>query len=233
MNLAAKEMTFASLSGMYVAEICSQVLVEAYQRLGITVNILQFPAKRSLSVSNSGVVDGEVVRIKGAEKNYPNLVRVKSQICSTESRVYVKNKKFKLEGWHSLQPYKIGIIRGHLYAVNGTQGMDVVTVKSNELLFKMLARDRIDVAIAQTADALYAISTLKSQGIEGLEPIVLSMQLYHYLNKKNIDLVPKIERVIDDMANEGRLAEIQDDFIAELKKQAAITSVDIYGDLSK
>ena len=92
LSVPAKQMKFSTLTGMYVANICSEVLVEAYQNIGITIEIEQVPAKRSIMLSNSGQVDGEVVRIKGAEKNYPNLVRVKSQICSTASRVYVKTK---------------------------------------------------------------------------------------------------------------------------------------------
>ena len=222
LDISAKQMKFSTLTGMYVANICSEVLVEAYQNIGITIEIEKVPAKRSIILSNSGRVDGEVVRIKGAEKNYPNLVRVKSQICSTASRVYVKDKKFKLNGWESLRPYKIGIIRGHLYAEKGTQGMDVTTVNSNDLLFKMLDRGRVDVVIAQIPDALHAISELKIQGIEGLDPIVKSMQLYHYLHKKNSDLLPKIEAAIDKMESDGRIASIEEAYINKLKEKVAV-----------
>ena len=67
--------------------------------------------------------------------------------------------------------------------------MNVVFVKSNELLLKMLDRERIDVAVAQIPDALYAISEFKLQGIVGLEPVIASMPLYHYLHKRNIALL--------------------------------------------
>ena len=140
----------------------------------------------------------------------------KSRLC--------EDKNFKLNGWESLRPYKIGIIRGHLYAVNGTKGMDVTIVKSNDLLFKMLDKGRVDMVIAQIPDALHAISELKLQGIEGVDPIIKSMQLYHYLHKKNIDLLPEIEAAIDDMASKGRIAAIEDAYISKLKKQVAVAS---------
>lgn len=219
LNISAKEITLATLDSMYGAKNCSQVLIEAYQRLSIKTHINIYPAKRSLTISNSGEADGEVVRIKGVEKKFKNLIRVKSSHCSMESQVYVKNVHFKLEGWKSLKPYKIGIVLGHLYAVNGTLGMDVTKVKTNESLLRMLDRGRIDVAITQTADALSVISKLKLQGIEGLEPMIAVWPLYHYLHKKNISLVPLIENSINEMQKEGRILEIRNNFILELKSQ--------------
>ena len=224
LNTTAKQIKLSTLAGMYVIDICSEVLAEAYQRAGISLQIEKFPAKRALILSNSGKVDGEVARIKGAEKKYPNLVQVAPKICSMASRVYVKNTEIKLNGWESLQPYKIGIIRGHLYAAHGTRGMDVVSVKSNTLLFKMLDRGRVDVIIAQIPDALNTISEFKLQGIKGLDPIIASMPLYHYLHKKNIDLLPKIEQAINEMESEGRISAIEDAFISKLEKQIAIAS---------
>lgn len=215
-NLSAQEMVLARLHGMHVADICSSVLIEAYERLGITVRIKQFPSTRSLSVSNSGEADGEVVRIKGAEKNYPNLIRVKSKICSTQATAYFKGKAFKLYGWESLKEYKIGYIRGHLYAQKGTEGMDTIEVRTHDSLFEMLDNGRIDIAIAQTADALNIISSKQLHGIIGLEPILVSMNLYHYVHKSHRALLPKIEAIINEMMLEGRLAEIHNRYMDQL-----------------
>jgi len=234
LNVAGKELSLTSLKGMYVIQICSQVLVEAYERIGITAEINLVPAKRSLIMSNSGLSDGEVVRIKGTEKKYTNLVPIRPKICTTEVRVYVKQgKEFEVTGWESLRPYKIGIMRGHLYAVKGTQGMDAIQGNSNEALFGMLDKGRVDVVIAQVPDALHAISHLKLQGIVGLEPTIMSMPMYHFLHKKNSALVPEIERALDEMISEGRLTEINDLFISKLKAREAVGELDMHNDLDK
>ncbi len=39
--------------------------------------------------------------------------------------------------------------------------------------------------------------------------------MYHYLNKKNKHLVPKLTSVLQDMEKEGLIKKIKDDYIKE------------------
>ncbi len=43
-----------------IAEISAEVLKEAYQKMGMQIEILNLPAERSLISSNTGRTDGEV-----------------------------------------------------------------------------------------------------------------------------------------------------------------------------
>jgi len=209
-------MVFSTLQGMYIAKICSQVLIEAYQKLGVKLQIIDYPAKRALLMSNSGDVDGEVMRIEGAENDYPNLIRVKPQICAMESRVYVKDKKFKLTGWHSLKPFIIGIHRGHLYAAKGTKGMNAIELDTDDQLMRMLDKGRLDLVVAQVPDALRSIIKFNLSEIHSLDPSISYFPLYHYLHKKHVDLIPEIEMILKGMAIEGRMEVINHEFLSEL-----------------
>ncbi|WP_026960211.1 substrate-binding periplasmic protein [Aliagarivorans taiwanensis] len=203
------QLTLSTLKGMLLADNCSQVLEEAYEHLGITVDIEHYPAKRSLSLSNSGMTDGEVMRIKGAEALYPNLVRVPVAICVMESKVYSKNQDLQITGWESMADYKIGIVRGHLYAAEGTQGMDVTEVHDTHALFKMLKAGRIDVAVAITTDALKTIHTQQLEGVYSSSSVIYQAPLYHYLHAKHSALVPELAQTLQTMNSSGRIAAIR------------------------
>jgi polar amino acid transport system substrate-binding protein len=49
---------------------------EAFRRIGLEAEIVFNPTGRSLSDVNEGLADGELDRIEGMEKNFPNLVMV-------------------------------------------------------------------------------------------------------------------------------------------------------------
>ena len=54
----------------------AEIIRQAYATLGITVVYKTYPAERALMMSNRGLSDGELVRVKGIEANYPNLIRI-------------------------------------------------------------------------------------------------------------------------------------------------------------
>src|SRR6516164_7155708 len=72
-----KTLVISGIDSNIEGTAAKQILTEAYQRLGITIVLKTFPAERALLISNSGVEsDGELLRISGLGKDYPNLVVV-------------------------------------------------------------------------------------------------------------------------------------------------------------
>ena len=109
-----------------VTIIAIRVMTAAYQRLGITMEIKHLPGERALQTANKGLVDGELFRKKdGITQLYPNLIRVPVAITVAEFVVFTKDKRFPVEGWQSLAPYKVGYVRGikaiDANLINGTR----------------------------------------------------------------------------------------------------------------
>jgi polar amino acid transport system substrate-binding protein len=52
------------------------VATEAFRRIGVTVKTVKLPAERGLINANQGIHDGEMLRVGGLEKIYPNLIMV-------------------------------------------------------------------------------------------------------------------------------------------------------------
>ncbi|MGI0119298.1 substrate-binding periplasmic protein [Zooshikella sp. RANM57] len=170
--------------------LMKQVLVDAYAELDMEIDLRLLPNKRSLEAVNSGLADGEGGRIAGMEKVYPNLVMVPEPLFSLKVLVYTKMLEFKVKGWNSLKPYRIGVLRGAKYAEHGTEGMDRVLLGSyGTQLFKALDAGRIDVVAMHESNNL-ALSGVK--GVKILQPPLQEIILFHYLNKKHQKLIPAL-----------------------------------------
>ncbi|WP_028974830.1 substrate-binding periplasmic protein [Spirochaeta cellobiosiphila] len=192
------------------------ILEEAYTKLGIELTFTILPPERALASSNSGATDGEVHRIKGTEKSYPNLVMVPVPINSVEGLAITKNLDLTITGWESIRPYKIGIRRGIKYIENGTKGMDVEFNTTDEALLQKLIADRIQVAVESRLDIISILKSPKYSQLQILEPPLQSIKLYHFLNKKHSSLIPQITKVLEEMEKSGRIKEITDNYISSL-----------------
>ena len=193
----------------HAADISEQVLIEAYQRIGIDITTLTFPGERALAMSNRGDVDGEVNRIKGLEVKYPNLVMVPVVINWLDGVVVTKRKDLKINGWESLRPYRVGYRIGLKFVEYGTSGMKVTAVPSDKSLFKMLDYGRVDMVVSTRIDSRLMISEKQYSDMMVLEPPLVQLELFHYLHKKNKDLLLRITQALQDMTDEGRIQAIR------------------------
>jgi len=188
-----------------------EILREAYKRIGYSVTFELLPAKRSLTQANTGKTDGDVARISGTEKKFTNLIPVPTPIILFQGGVFTKEVKKKIKKWDDLNGLMVGIIRGIRYSEIGTRGMDRITAKDMTHLFKLLDTGRIDVAVAVIRAGKNELSNnFKGSKIHLIGKPIFKAPLYHFINKKESDLVPILDKAIQDMRNEGMLEKIYD-----------------------
>jgi len=209
--VAPTVLRLARLEGVPDQWIGGEILRVAYARLGIEVQFVAVPALRSLVESSEGRVDGEVQRVLNVENQYPTLLSVKPSINYIEPSAFVKKLDLKVQGWASIAPYSIGIVRGVGSSEAGTKGMRRVTpLPSMEALMRMLAADRIDVAVN---DRLSGMLILRQLGLDSelrpLDPPLQHVPLYHFLHVRHVGLVPRIEEVLRGMSVSGELEQIR------------------------
>jgi polar amino acid transport system substrate-binding protein len=190
--------------------VISEVILRlAYRQIGITVRIEKYPAERALRMANAGKVDGEVQRVFGIEKKYPNLVRIDPTINYIEATIFSRDKSFFVDGWASLRPYSIGIVNGIKFAENGTGGMNVDKVGDYRNLMRILKHGRVDIGIAPSINGLYELKKAGITQVRELQPAIARFNLFHYLHRKNQPLASRLSRVLKKMAAAGKLAEIR------------------------
>lgn len=192
----------------------SLILEVVYRRLDIAVEFVDMPAKRALVESSQGRVDGEVQRLLDVGREYPSLIAVQPSINYIEPAAFVKRLDFRVAGWRSVAPYSIGIVRGVGSSERGTQGMArVAAVTSMDQLMDMLADDRVEVAVSDQFSGLLVVRRRHLETtIRPLSPVLEHIALYHFLNERHRDLVPRVGQVIQDMAASGELERLREEF---------------------
>jgi len=211
--------------------VISEVITrEAYRRIGIQVVIKKYPGERALRLANAGKVDGEVQRINGISANYHNLVQVYPAINYIEGAAFSKTKDFKIAGWNSLKPYRLGYIRGIKFAERNTKEMDSTAVGDYPGLFQMINDKRLDVIISPRLNGLFQMKQLGITGVLNLQPAIMRFDLFHYLHQKHVKLVPKISAVFQAMQKAGELAKLRahvvDVSMARAEKKQPICDTD-------
>ena len=173
-------------------------------RTGIPIEIQSLPGERALMNANSGVNDGDVSRIAGLEKQYPNLVMVPEQDIHLQMAVFTRNADFTMTGLASLQPYDVGIVTGWKIlerSIVGTHSR--MTVATGEQLFMMLDSNHIDIAVIERIQGRQMIRRMALKNIRELQPAFLATDYYLYLNKKHADLVPILAAELKKMKADG------------------------------
>lgn len=186
------------------------VYQEIARRTGLNIVIQPLSGERALLNANEGIDDGDVCRIAGMEKNYPNLVRVPELLMSAQIKVFSRDADFVVTGADSLKPYDVAILTGWKIVektVVGTRSL--FNLETFEQMFEMLDKGRVDLAIAEEMMSRQVIRSLGLRSIRVLNPALLEVDWYLYLNKKHADLVPRLAKAIREMRQDGTLRKLQ------------------------
>lgn len=203
-TFAGPPLSTSDRSGYY-----DRILITAFGRLHIPIVIGHLPAERSLLNANSGIDDGDFVRIAGMETRYPNLVRVPVKIDDFEFVAFTRSVDLSITDWKSLAPYHVGIVRGWKILEEKLAGVKEFTaVKNQELLFTLLKNGRVDVVVYARTEGNSLLRKLGITDARVLEPPLTVQPMYLYLNKKHADLVAPLAKVLQEMKADGTVAAI-------------------------
>lgn len=190
-----------------------QVLTEAFSRMDLIIDIRREPAERSLYDANNGISDGDFLRIEELGKIYPNLMIVPEYLHNMEFVAFTKFREVTTDnGWNSIAPYTVGIVRGwKILEENIPYTNDMRTdTNSQEILFKMLDKDRIDVGVYAKQFGIEVIDRLGLLGIKHSMPPLAERKMYLFLHKKHKDIIPKLSDILRCMKEDGTFAKIKE-----------------------
>ena len=192
---------------------------EAFHRAGVTLQLIKLPAERGLLNANAGIEDGDLTRIAGLEKIYPNLIRVPEKLIDWEFVAYAKSPQISAD-WQDIRQHVVGHITGwKIYEHKLKNALHVVTAAEPEQLFQLLARNRIEVALYARWMGQAYVRQLGLKGIHQIEPTLASREMFIYLNKQHAKLVPKIARALRAIKQEGLYAQIQHEKLMPFTKK--------------
>ncbi|MBN3561060.1 substrate-binding periplasmic protein [Aliamphritea spongicola] len=211
-----KHLTFATIKNSVNSQISFQVIREAYRKLGIEVDADYLPASRSLMMAGYGQYDGELYRIAGITEDYPHLLQVPTPVNRVEVVAFCRTDGDSEMNLESLKNYRLGVRRGVRFNVHLPLSETTQRVDSNRQLFNMLEKSRIDIALVGKANGLQIIREMEVTDITPLATPLLNLNLYHYVHSRHKALIPKLNKVLQDMHLNGRIAEIRRTYLNHL-----------------
>jgi polar amino acid transport system substrate-binding protein len=181
-----------------------QILIEAFRRVGQPVKITHLPTERSITNANLGITDGEFPRISGLDRLYPNLLEVPEKIDDFKFTAFTWRDDIQLKDWASCKPYNVAIVRGwKILEANLVDVKSLVKVKNQELLFSLLGKHRTDIAVYSHFEGQEMIKKLGLQSVRDLQPPLATREMFLYLNKKHLQLIPAIAKQLRSMKQDG------------------------------
>jgi polar amino acid transport system substrate-binding protein len=194
------------LSNEFGSGFADLVLHEALKKNGYQLKRVQLPAERALRDVNSGVLDGEILRISGLQKKYPQILQVPEPIVAIDFVAFSNIELDLSKGWDSLGPYQLAFLRGwKIIESHIPKNARFTKVNYPQQMFHMLSRDRTEVIIYERLEGLNIITNDPAYGkIKVRLPPLASRKMYCYLNQKHRQLVTALANTIREMKQDGR-----------------------------
>lgn len=192
-----------------------RIFNEVFARLGYTYRFEAMPGARALAGANDGTFDGDTARVANAVKDYPNLIRVPEPVISVMFAAVTLKDEIKISKVSDLNGHSVGYVRGWKFFEKLLARHETVeVVRTAEMLMRMLAEGRVDVAFLSVAPALHIADEM---GIDSLVVTELRFkkELFVHLNLKHADLVPLMDATLKAMKADRSYGEIMADYTPE------------------
>lgn len=185
------------------------VVGEAFRRAGLHLKLIKLPPERGLVNANAGIEDGDLTRIAGLEKKYPDLVRVPEKLMDWHFVAFARQAQPTEASWTALEPFIVGHIKGwKIYEQNLKPTTHITTADNVEQLFTMLDKNRIDVALYERWLGYALAKKMHIQDLHVVEPPLAIREMFIYLHRRHSDKVPAIAAALRAIKAEGLYAKV-------------------------
>ena len=211
--LNAQTYTFSGGKNNVVHIIAAKVLTKAYARAGIKTRPYFTSLSHSLKLSNRGDTDGELARVKKISAIYPNLVQVPVVLTHVEAIAYSKNKNLNIKNWNDLRGHRFLIVKGAKFIEQATENFEKELVNTFEEAFKKLSHDKTEIIVIPKKAAVRLILQQENIDIQPVSDSLQTLDMYHFVHKKNAHLIPIITPILEKMSKSGEIQYISNSYL--------------------
>jgi hypothetical protein len=197
----------------FAARWLQLIYSDAFQQLGIALEIHTFPAARAAAESAADNVDGELARSFEYADTHPNLIRVPEPTFFANTIAYAVRADIKLEPrYDSLRDtgyrveHRLGypIIARKLAVVVPPANLSEVRNAETGLRKLVLGRSDIYVDVEDTVESLLLAAEFREAGVRKVA-VMDRGPVHAYLNRRHSQLVPRLAAVIKKMRDGGQI----------------------------
>lgn len=175
-----------------------------FRRIGVVAIAEHYQASARANINaNDGIDDGVAMRVKGLEKDFPNLIRIEEKVIDNDFVAYSISESFATSGFDSLRPYQVAYITGwKVFEDAVLPGTAVTRTQNAEQLFSLLANGRADVVLFERWQGSHLVRERKLPA-RALEPPLVRTEMFMYLHKKHAMLVGPAAKALQAMKADG------------------------------
>ena len=182
----------------------------AFERIGVKAQVHVLPPARALINANAGIDDGDVYRVAGIERDFPNLLRVTESVLDLEFTAYTMHPGIEIRTWADLAPYAVAYTTGYIYYdLHVKSAREITKTDSIEQLFPLLEKGRADVILVDRWQAQW-IARRHGYVVRRIEPPLARVEMYMYLHKKHAALVHRVGRALAELKADGSYRALHD-----------------------
>ena len=184
---------------------------EVARRTGVRVQLVTLPAERGLVNANAGIEDGDLNRIAGLERTYPNLIRVPEKNMDMHFVAFTRQTDLRLDrGWRSLSGHSVGIIKGwKILEQNLPADARLTAVKDAAQLFRLLEYRRVDLVLYAQHMGQQQARELRLTDVRVVGPSLTTQAMFVYLHKKHASLAPRLAVALRQIKADGTYARLE------------------------
>ena len=176
-------------------------LSEAYRRIGVVMRLEPLPAARSVEMANQGVTDAEGGRVPEAMLAYTNLLRVPEPLLSLDYYAIALDTAPDITRWSDLRNWRLCVQLGDKLVETRTADIPHETVRTLEAARQMLRAGRCDVMVINQFNWLEIARQDFGPFCQG--PLLETVHVYHYVNRKHEDMIPRLAAALRELRREG------------------------------
>jgi hypothetical protein len=205
-------MTLDSAADSYAGQWARLAYREAFRRMNITVEIVDYTLARRTALIEAGAVDGEGSRIAAYADAHPELIRVEESLIDFTFSIYTASPKLaarRLEDLpaNAVVEYRRGVLMCENTLKKLIPAARLSTITSIDQGIKKLQAERTD---AYCDLELYVREALHGAEFRGGATVrklfdIASVPTYPYLAKRHADLAPRLAATLKQMKAEGLL----------------------------
>jgi len=170
---------------------------------------------RGLRNLNEGIDDGNLPRVAGLEKSFPNIRMVPGKVMDFDFQVFSKNKKIKIQGWNSFDSLDVAFVKGWKILEKNIKAKSVTTVPTVQHLFKLLENNRVDIVIYERWQGVGIAKSLGFTDIKPVEPPLVTKEMFLYVNKKHEGIIPSLSKALKQMKSNGQYQKIKESTLSK------------------
>jgi polar amino acid transport system substrate-binding protein len=189
------------------------IYTEAFQQLGVALEIRFFPAARAGAEALAGNVDGELARSLEYEATQTVMIHIPEPTLYVATAAYTLRPDIHLaSGWEGLRgtayrtEYRFGfsVTERKLMAVVPLASLSAVQNSETGLRKLILGRTDLYVDTVEAIEPLLASAEFRRSGIR-VASVLQRGPLYAYLNKKHAHLAPRLALILRRMRESGQI----------------------------